>query len=86
GQVRHVPTNGTLAAGKPVLCEDGYLSPASARSRQHCSGASSHRGDDSTSDRADEQQEHRERLLRCLPPDRWPGQIVFSGEQARCGV
>ncbi|MFB5171998.1 bifunctional tRNA (5-methylaminomethyl-2-thiouridine)(34)-methyltransferase MnmD/FAD-dependent 5-carboxymethylaminomethyl-2-thiouridine(34) oxidoreductase MnmC [Erwinia amylovora] len=86
GQVSHVPTNGTLAALKQVLCYDGYLTPASARSRQHCIGASYHRGDDSTSYRADDQQENRERLMRCLPTARWPGQIDISGKQARCGV
>ncbi|ADP13159.1 5-methylaminomethyl-2-thiouridine methyltransferase [Erwinia sp. Ejp617] len=86
GQVSHVPTNNTLAALKQVLCYDGYLTPLSPQFQQHSIGASYHRGDDSTTYRADDQQQNRERLLRCLPAAEWPRQIDISGAQARSGV
>ncbi|CCG87873.1 bifunctional tRNA (5-methylaminomethyl-2-thiouridine)(34)-methyltransferase MnmD/FAD-dependent 5-carboxymethylaminomethyl-2-thiouridine(34) oxidoreductase MnmC [Erwinia piriflorinigrans] len=86
GQVSHVPTNDTLAALKQVLCYDGYLTPVSAQFQQHCIGASYHRGNASTDYCANDQQENRERLMRCLPTAEWPGQIDVSGAEARCAV
>ncbi|QGU86809.1 bifunctional tRNA (5-methylaminomethyl-2-thiouridine)(34)-methyltransferase MnmD/FAD-dependent 5-carboxymethylaminomethyl-2-thiouridine(34) oxidoreductase MnmC [Erwinia sorbitola] len=86
GQVSHVPTTPALSALKQVLCYDGYLTPVSPQFLQHCIGASYHRGDTSTEYRADDQQENRERLIRCLPAAGWPEEIDVSDGKARCGV
>ena len=86
GQVSHVPTRGQLQNLKQVLCYDGYLTPASPQYQQHCIGASYHRGDSSTQYRADDQQENRDRLIRCLPQADWPKDVDISAGDARCGV
>lgn len=86
GQVSHVPTTEALSALKQVLCYDGYLTPVSPQFQQHCIGASYHRGDTATEYRADDQQENRDRLLRCLPDAGWPQEIDVSDGNARCGV
>lgn len=86
GQVSHVPTTERLSALKQVLCYDGYLTPVSPQFQQHCIGASYHRGDTGTEYRADDQQENRDRLLRCLPDAGWPQEIDVSDGKARCGV
>ncbi|MBP2156814.1 bifunctional tRNA (5-methylaminomethyl-2-thiouridine)(34)-methyltransferase MnmD/FAD-dependent 5-carboxymethylaminomethyl-2-thiouridine(34) oxidoreductase MnmC [Erwinia rhapontici] len=86
GQVSHVPTTEALSALKQVLCYDGYLTPVSPQFQQHCIGASYHRGDTATEYRADDQQENRDRLLRCLPDAGWPQEIDVSDGKARCGV
>jgi tRNA 5-methylaminomethyl-2-thiouridine biosynthesis bifunctional protein len=71
---------------KQVLCYDGYLTPVNANNGHHCIGASYQRGDITTDYREQEQQENRERLLRCLPEQAWPQQVDVSAHQARCGV
>ena len=71
---------------KQVLCYDGYLTPVNANNGQHCIGASYQRGDTATDYREQEQQENRERLLRCLPEQARPQQVDVSAHQARCGV
>ncbi|MEN5014766.1 bifunctional tRNA (5-methylaminomethyl-2-thiouridine)(34)-methyltransferase MnmD/FAD-dependent 5-carboxymethylaminomethyl-2-thiouridine(34) oxidoreductase MnmC [Erwinia sp. Eh17-17] len=86
GQVSHVPTTEALSALKQVLCYDGYLTPVSPQFHQHCIGASYHRGETATEYRGDDQQENRERLIRCLPDAGWPQDIDVSGGEARCGV
>ncbi|TQI81475.1 tRNA 5-methylaminomethyl-2-thiouridine biosynthesis bifunctional protein [Serratia fonticola] len=86
GQVSHIPTTAALSELKQVLCYDGYLTPVNPRNQQHCIGASYQRGESATEYRAAEQQENRERLLRCLPDQTWPHQVDISGQQARCGV
>lgn len=86
GQVSHVPTSEALSALKQVLCYDGYLTPVSPQFQQHCIGASYHRGDTATEYRADDQQDNRDRLLRCLPDAGWPKEIDVSDGNARCGV
>lgn len=86
GQVSHVPTTEALSALKQVLCYDGYLTPVSPQFQQHCIGASYHRGDTATEYRADDQQENRDRLLRCLPDAGWPQEVDVSDGNARCGV
>ncbi|WP_455816592.1 bifunctional tRNA (5-methylaminomethyl-2-thiouridine)(34)-methyltransferase MnmD/FAD-dependent 5-carboxymethylaminomethyl-2-thiouridine(34) oxidoreductase MnmC [Pseudomonas cerasi] len=86
GQVSHVPTSEALSALKQVLCYDGYLTPVSPQFQQHCIGASYHRGDTATEYRADDQQDNRDRLLRCLPDAEWPKEIDVSDGKARCGV
>lgn len=86
GQVSHVPTTPALTSLQQVLCYDGYLTPVSPHYQQHCIGASYHRGATDAEYRAKDQQENRERLLRCLPGEQWPEEIDISGAEARCGV
>ncbi|PVZ85543.1 bifunctional tRNA (5-methylaminomethyl-2-thiouridine)(34)-methyltransferase MnmD/FAD-dependent 5-carboxymethylaminomethyl-2-thiouridine(34) oxidoreductase MnmC [Serratia sp. S1B] len=86
GQVSHIPTTPALSALKQVLCYDGYLTPANPRHQQHCIGASYQRGISETHYSEAEQQENRERLLRCLPQLSWPQQVDISDQQARCSV
>ncbi|MBH2907784.1 bifunctional tRNA (5-methylaminomethyl-2-thiouridine)(34)-methyltransferase MnmD/FAD-dependent 5-carboxymethylaminomethyl-2-thiouridine(34) oxidoreductase MnmC [Serratia marcescens] len=86
GQVSHIPTSPSLGQLKQVLCYDGYLTPVNANNGQHCIGASYQRGDTATDYREQEQQENRERLLRCLPEQAGPQQVDVSAHQARCGV
>ncbi|MFA3761804.1 bifunctional tRNA (5-methylaminomethyl-2-thiouridine)(34)-methyltransferase MnmD/FAD-dependent 5-carboxymethylaminomethyl-2-thiouridine(34) oxidoreductase MnmC [Yersinia sp. 2466 StPb PI] len=86
GQVSHIPTTSVLSQLQQVLCYDGYLTPVNPANQHHCIGASYQRGDIATDFRADEQQENRDRLLRCLPQVNWPHQVDISDNQARCGV
>ncbi|WP_145538840.1 bifunctional tRNA (5-methylaminomethyl-2-thiouridine)(34)-methyltransferase MnmD/FAD-dependent 5-carboxymethylaminomethyl-2-thiouridine(34) oxidoreductase MnmC [Yersinia kristensenii] len=86
GQVSHIPTTPVLSQLRQVLCYDGYLTPVNLANQHHCIGASYQRGDVDTDFRADEQQENRDRLLRCLPNVSWPQQVDVSDNQARCGV
>lgn len=86
GQVSHIPTTPVLSQLRQVLCYDGYLTPVNPANQHHCIGASYQRGDVATDFRADEQQENRDRLLRCLPQVSWPQQVDISDNQARCGV
>lgn len=86
GQVSHIPTTPVLSQLRQVLCYDGYLTPVNPANQHHCIGASYQRGDVTTDFRADEQQENRDRLLRCLPDVSWPQQVDISDNQARCGV
>ncbi|AJJ19320.1 bifunctional tRNA (5-methylaminomethyl-2-thiouridine)(34)-methyltransferase MnmD/FAD-dependent 5-carboxymethylaminomethyl-2-thiouridine(34) oxidoreductase MnmC [Yersinia intermedia] len=86
GQVSHIPTTSVLSQLQQVLCYDGYLTPVNPANQHHCIGASYQRGDIATDFRADEQQENRDRLLRCLPQVKWPHQVDISDNQARCGV
>ena len=86
GQVSHIPTTPVLSQLRQVLCYDGYLTPVNPANQHHCIGASYQRGDVATDFRTDEQQENRDRLLRCLPQVSWPQQVDISDNQARCGV
>lgn len=86
GQVSHIPTTPALGELKQVLCYDGYLTPVNPANQQHCIGASYHRADRSTAYREEDQQENRERLLRCVPAAGWPTEVDVSEGSARCGV
>ncbi|CNL32539.1 5-methylaminomethyl-2-thiouridine methyltransferase [Yersinia enterocolitica] len=86
GQVSHIPTTAVLSQLRQVLCYDGYLTPVNPANQHHCIGASYQRGDVTTDFRTDEQQENRDRLLRCLPQVSWPQEVDISDNQARCGV
>lgn len=86
GQVSHIPTTPQLSPLRQVLCYDGYLTPVNPANQHHCIGASYQRGDTATDFRAAEQQENKQRLLRCLPQVSWPQQVDISDNQARCGV
>ncbi|MFI0489558.1 MAG: bifunctional tRNA (5-methylaminomethyl-2-thiouridine)(34)-methyltransferase MnmD/FAD-dependent 5-carboxymethylaminomethyl-2-thiouridine(34) oxidoreductase MnmC [Yersinia sp. (in: enterobacteria)] len=86
GQVSHIPTTPQLSQLQQVLCYDGYLTPMNPANQHHCIGASYQRGDTATDFRTGEQQENKERLLRCLPQVSWPQQVDVSHNQARCGV
>lgn len=86
GQVSHIPTTPVLSQLQQVLCYDGYLTPVNPTNQHHCIGASYQRGDVTTDFRATEQQENRDRLLRCLSEVSWPQQVDISDNQARCGV
>ncbi|MEI2263669.1 bifunctional tRNA (5-methylaminomethyl-2-thiouridine)(34)-methyltransferase MnmD/FAD-dependent 5-carboxymethylaminomethyl-2-thiouridine(34) oxidoreductase MnmC [Erwinia sp. CGal63] len=86
GQVSHIPTAPKLGQLKQVLCYDGYLTPVNPRNQHHCIGASYHRADSSTHYREADQQENRERLIRCLPEADWPQEVDVSAGSARNGV
>ncbi|MFU9136775.1 bifunctional tRNA (5-methylaminomethyl-2-thiouridine)(34)-methyltransferase MnmD/FAD-dependent 5-carboxymethylaminomethyl-2-thiouridine(34) oxidoreductase MnmC [Erwinia tasmaniensis] len=86
GQVSHIPTTPTLAQLKQVLCYDGYLTPANPQNQHHCIGASYHRADSSTAYREADQQENRQRLIRCLPHLAWPEEVDVSAGLARSSV
>lgn len=86
GQVSHIPTTPMLAQLKQVLCYDGYLTPANRHNQHHCIGASYHRADSSTAYREADQQENRQRLIRCLPHQAWPEEVDVSAGQARSSV
>lgn len=86
GQVTHIPTTAALSRLRQVLCYDGYLTPANPANQHHCIGASYHRADTSTAYREEDQQENRERLIRCLPEADWPKEVDVSAGEARSGV
>lgn len=86
GQVSHIPTTPILSELKQVLCYDGYLTPVNPGNQQHCIGASYQRGESNTEYSQAEQEENRDRLLRCLPEQNWTQEVDISGQQARCGV
>ncbi len=86
GQVSHIPTTPALGELRQVLCYDGYLTPVNPVNQHHCIGASYHRADRSTAYREEDQQENRQRLLRCLPEADWPKEVDVSEGSARCGV
>lgn len=86
GQVSHIPTTPGLSPLKQVLCYDGYLTPANPHNQHHCIGASYHRADTSTDYREEDQQENRERLIRCLPQADWPKEVDVSAGESRSGV
>lgn len=86
GQVSHVPSTPALSALNTVLCYEGYLTPVSPQFGTHSLGASYHRGDTATHFRPEDQQENRERLLRCLPGASWPHEVDISAAEARMGV
>lgn len=86
GQVSHIPTTPALGQLKQVLCYDGYLTPVNPQNQHHCIGASYHRADSTTDYREEDQQENRERLIRCLPDVDWPQEVDVSEGSARCGV
>lgn len=86
GQVSHIPTTPGLSPLKQVLCYDGYLTPVNPHNQQHCIGASYHRADVSTAYSAEDQQENRERLIRCLPKADWAKEVDVSAGESRSGV
>ena len=86
GQVSHIPTAPALGQLKQVLCYDGYLTPVNPHNLHHCIGASYHRADSSAAYREEDQQENRERLIRCLPDADWAKEVDVSAGDARCGV
>ncbi|MBV4365609.1 bifunctional tRNA (5-methylaminomethyl-2-thiouridine)(34)-methyltransferase MnmD/FAD-dependent 5-carboxymethylaminomethyl-2-thiouridine(34) oxidoreductase MnmC [Erwinia phyllosphaerae] len=86
GQVSHIPTTPALSQLKQVLCYDGYLTPVNPQNQHHCIGASYHRTDSNTAYREEDQQENRERLIRCLPDADWPREVDVSEGSARSGV
>ncbi|MCX8956658.1 bifunctional tRNA (5-methylaminomethyl-2-thiouridine)(34)-methyltransferase MnmD/FAD-dependent 5-carboxymethylaminomethyl-2-thiouridine(34) oxidoreductase MnmC [Erwinia psidii] len=86
GQVSHIPTTPELSKLRQVLCYDGYLTPVNPANRHHCIGASYHRASSSAQYCEDDQQENRQRLLRCLPEAHWAEEVDVSGGMARGGV
>lgn len=86
GQVSQIPTSDELSHLRQVICYDGYMTPVDADGRFHCIGASYGRDDLRTDYREDEQQDNRQRLIRCLPSVEWPTRIDVSDGLARCGV
>lgn len=86
GQVSHIPAAPRLSKLKQVLCYDGYLTPENPDNQHHCIGASYHRADSEAIYREADQQENRQRLIRCLPDIDWPHEVDVSAGEARCGV
>lgn len=86
GQVSQIPTSDELRQLQQVICYDGYMTPVDADGRLHCIGASYGRGEHNAEYRDSEQQENRQRLIRCLPDAEWPMRVDVSAGLARCGV
>ncbi|MDC9596607.1 bifunctional tRNA (5-methylaminomethyl-2-thiouridine)(34)-methyltransferase MnmD/FAD-dependent 5-carboxymethylaminomethyl-2-thiouridine(34) oxidoreductase MnmC [Xenorhabdus anantnagensis] len=86
GQVSHIPTTGSLRQLKSVLCYDGYMTPVNPNNQYHCIGASYQRKLLDTQYSSVEQQENRERLLKCFPDVDWPQQVDISEEKSRQGI
>lgn len=86
GQVSHIPTNAVLGQLKQVLCYDGYLTPVNPANQHHCIGASYQRNQTDLGFSAADQQENRDRLLKCLPQVEWPNEVDINGNEARVGV
>ncbi|WP_058912731.1 bifunctional tRNA (5-methylaminomethyl-2-thiouridine)(34)-methyltransferase MnmD/FAD-dependent 5-carboxymethylaminomethyl-2-thiouridine(34) oxidoreductase MnmC [Entomohabitans teleogrylli] len=86
GQVSHIPTTRQLAQLTQVLCYDGYLTPHHPQRREHCIGASYHRGVAQITCNAADQLHNRQRLIDCLPQARWTYDVDISAGEARCGV
>ncbi|WP_289996007.1 bifunctional tRNA (5-methylaminomethyl-2-thiouridine)(34)-methyltransferase MnmD/FAD-dependent 5-carboxymethylaminomethyl-2-thiouridine(34) oxidoreductase MnmC [Photorhabdus laumondii] len=86
GQVSHIPTTTDLSQLQNVLCYDGYMTPANPANQHHCIGASyqRHRFDNEYSET--EQQENRDRLLKCLSDAEWVNQVDVSAKQSRQGI
>lgn len=82
----HIPAAPRLSKLKQVLCYDGYLTPENPTNQHHCIGASYHRADSEAIYREADQQENRQRLIRCLPDIDWPHEVDVSAGEARCGV
>ncbi|WP_347254412.1 bifunctional tRNA (5-methylaminomethyl-2-thiouridine)(34)-methyltransferase MnmD/FAD-dependent 5-carboxymethylaminomethyl-2-thiouridine(34) oxidoreductase MnmC [Leminorella grimontii] len=86
GQVSQIPTSSELRRLQQVICYDGYMTPVDAEGQFHCIGASYGRDEQNTDYREEEQQENRQRLIRCLPNVEWPTRVDVSAGLARCGV
>ncbi|HGF7148842.1 TPA: bifunctional tRNA (5-methylaminomethyl-2-thiouridine)(34)-methyltransferase MnmD/FAD-dependent 5-carboxymethylaminomethyl-2-thiouridine(34) oxidoreductase MnmC [Vibrio cholerae] len=86
GQVSHIPTTETLSKINSVLCYDGYMTPVSRQTRQHCIGASYDRQNLDAAFDAQAQRENAQKLIHCLPEQTWPLEVDISGNQSRQGV
>ncbi|MDX7999556.1 bifunctional tRNA (5-methylaminomethyl-2-thiouridine)(34)-methyltransferase MnmD/FAD-dependent 5-carboxymethylaminomethyl-2-thiouridine(34) oxidoreductase MnmC [Xenorhabdus sp. Reich] len=86
GQVSHIPTTNKLSQLKNVLCYDGYMTPVNPNNQYHCIGASYQRQQLDTKYSPAEQQENRERLLRCFPDVDWVQEVDISEEKSRQGI
>ncbi|MDC9604551.1 bifunctional tRNA (5-methylaminomethyl-2-thiouridine)(34)-methyltransferase MnmD/FAD-dependent 5-carboxymethylaminomethyl-2-thiouridine(34) oxidoreductase MnmC [Xenorhabdus griffiniae] len=86
GQVSHIPTTDSLSQLKSVLCYDGYMTPVNPNNQYHCIGASYQRNQLDTRYSSIEQQENRDRLLKCFPDVDWPQEIDISEEKSRQGI
>ncbi|MDC9588319.1 bifunctional tRNA (5-methylaminomethyl-2-thiouridine)(34)-methyltransferase MnmD/FAD-dependent 5-carboxymethylaminomethyl-2-thiouridine(34) oxidoreductase MnmC [Xenorhabdus sp. XENO-10] len=86
GQVSHIPTTDNLRQLKSVLCYDGYMTPVNSNNQYHCIGASYQRKQLDTQYSSVEQQENRERLLKCFPDVDWPQEVDISEGKSRQGI
>nr|WP_276552538.1 bifunctional tRNA (5-methylaminomethyl-2-thiouridine)(34)-methyltransferase MnmD/FAD-dependent 5-carboxymethylaminomethyl-2-thiouridine(34) oxidoreductase MnmC [Xenorhabdus indica] len=86
GQVSHIPTTDRLSQLKSVLCYDGYMTPVNPKNQHHCIGASYQRDQLDTQYSSAEQQENRDRLLKCLPDVDWVKQVDISEDKSRQGI
>ncbi|OTA15202.1 bifunctional tRNA -methyltransferase MnmD [Xenorhabdus vietnamensis] len=86
GQVSHIPTTNSLRQLKSVLCYDGYMTPVNPHTQYHCIGASYQRNQLDTQYSSIEQQENRERLLKCFPDVDWTQEVDISEEKSRQGI
>ncbi|OTA20438.1 bifunctional tRNA -methyltransferase MnmD/FAD-dependent cmnm s U34 oxidoreductase MnmC [Xenorhabdus beddingii] len=86
GQVSHIPTTSCLNQLKSVLCYDGYMTPANPNNQYHCIGASYQRQQLNTQYSSTEQQENRDRLLKCFPEVDWVQEVNIAEEKSRQGI
>ncbi|CCW29627.1 bifunctional tRNA (5-methylaminomethyl-2-thiouridine)(34)-methyltransferase MnmD/FAD-dependent 5-carboxymethylaminomethyl-2-thiouridine(34) oxidoreductase MnmC [Xenorhabdus nematophila] len=86
GQVSHIPTTAHLSQLKSVLCYDGYMTPVNPHNQYHCIGASYQREQLDTQYSSSEQQENRDRLLKCFPHIDWVHEVDISEEKSRQGI
>ena len=86
GQVSHTKTTEALSNIKSVLCYDGYLTPVNPNTQTHCIGASYDRHDLAIQFSETEQQENKQRLIKCLPEQTWPHEINVDDNQARVAI
>ncbi|OKP03869.1 bifunctional tRNA (5-methylaminomethyl-2-thiouridine)(34)-methyltransferase MnmD/FAD-dependent 5-carboxymethylaminomethyl-2-thiouridine(34) oxidoreductase MnmC [Xenorhabdus eapokensis] len=86
GQVSHIPTTDNLSQLKSVLCYDGYMTPVNPHNQYHCIGASYQRNQLDTLYSSIEQQENRDRLLKCFSDVDWPQEVDISEEKSRQGI
>ncbi|PHM72657.1 bifunctional tRNA -methyltransferase MnmD/FAD-dependent 5-carboxymethylaminomethyl-2-thiouridine oxidoreductase MnmC [Xenorhabdus sp. KJ12.1] len=86
GQVSHIPTTKHLSQLKSVLCYDGYMTPANPQNQYHCIGASYQRNFLDIEYSTVEQQENRDRLLKCFPDVEWVKEVDISENKSRQGI
>jgi tRNA 5-methylaminomethyl-2-thiouridine biosynthesis bifunctional protein len=89
GQISYLPSTGVSKSLKTIICQEGYLTPASAGS--HCLGASFEQGNEATALSADAHRQNLDNLSAMvpelaanwqslLPPvDELGGRVAFRG-------
>ncbi|WP_434938447.1 FAD-dependent 5-carboxymethylaminomethyl-2-thiouridine(34) oxidoreductase MnmC [Shewanella sp. HL-SH8] len=84
GQVSHIPSQGTLASLKTVICANGYLTPV--YEELHCVGASYVKNPQHLDFCPTEQQENGKKMSQSFADVSWPDDIDVSKNEARVGI